>query len=916
MKPFLLLLMPFLLAMAASAQNTPKLVTSVEGIKEYALDNGLHILLIPDPAQTNIVVNIVYKVGSRHEGYGESGMAHLIEHMLFKQCGKFTDIKKAIADKGAFANGTTWYDRTNYYEILSASDENLRWAIDMEADRMVNSKILPEELQKEFSVVRNEFEIGENYPAGVLNERILSAMYLWHNYGKSTIGSKEDIERVKADNLRSFYRKYYQPDNAVLVIAGKFDEPSALNQVQQSFGSIPRPDRVLQPTYTVEPPQDGERSITLRRTGDIQYIGMAYHTPSLADKDFAANDVLTEILTNDPSGVLYKKLVETKKASKISGYAQTLHDPGFTYFQAEVPKDKNLDSARKILLQTADAFASMKFTEEDLARARNSRLKNIENNTSQIINFAVGLTEYIGAGDWRLWFLNRDRIENCTLAEVQEVARKYYKTSNRTWGIFTPDAAPDRTVVKETPDIPALLEGYKGKEATAQKANFDNSIANIKKHAVYGKLENGAKYVLLEKPAKGDKIDALLSFRMGDETSLNGKSEIASLTAKLLKTGTLTKSKKQIADELDRIKTEISIFGSAGGLVVRLNTDKAHLPAALALLDDILHHPKFDATEFDKAKLDTKADYEAGRNEPSNLASVQLSKRTSKYPKGHPNYAADTDESLAEIAAIKPDDVKKYYNDFYGGNNGIASFVGEIDQDVVMRFLEKSIGKWNSKFPFKEIVPRYFDVAGQTVSINTPDKTNAALMGSINIPVSEKHPDYPAIFMANELLGGGAFLSSRIPQRLREKEGMSYGAGTFVGTDYKYEAGNWGVYAFFNPLYKGRLDSALHEEIALARKEGFTADELQKSVASWLQQNKTILGLNSALANILRSYLRDGRDLDEFTAFEEKIKALDPAAVNAALRKYFDESKLTLIYAGDFNKAAAPTSTRQEKKPF
>ena len=161
------------------AQTTaPKLVTTVEGIKEFELKNGLRVLLIPDNSETNIAVNIVYKVGSRHEGYGESGMAHLLEHMLFKQSGKFTDIKKAIADKGASANGTTWYDRTNYYEILSASDENLRWAIDMEADRMINSKILQEELKKEFSVVRNEFEIGENSAEGVLNERVLSAMYL------------------------------------------------------------------------------------------------------------------------------------------------------------------------------------------------------------------------------------------------------------------------------------------------------------------------------------------------------------------------------------------------------------------------------------------------------------------------------------------------------------------------------------------------------------------------------------------------------------------------------------------------------------------------------------------------------------------------------------------------------------------
>ncbi|MFN8289036.1 MAG: pitrilysin family protein [Chitinophagaceae bacterium] len=237
------------------AQTTPKLITTVEGIKEYELNNGLRILLIPDESQTNIAVNIVYKVGSRHEGLGETGMAHLLEHMLFKQCKKFTDIKKAIADKGAFANGTTWYDRTNYYEILSASDENLRWALDMEADRMVNSKILPQELAKEFSVVRNEFEIGENSQSSVLMERVISSMYLWHNYGKSTIGSKEDIERVKAENL-----KYYQPDNAVLIVAGKFDEKKALQYAQQYFGPFNRQENCCLLTQ-----------LSPRRTGSARY---------------------------------------------------------------------------------------------------------------------------------------------------------------------------------------------------------------------------------------------------------------------------------------------------------------------------------------------------------------------------------------------------------------------------------------------------------------------------------------------------------------------------------------------------------------------------------------------------------------------------------------------------------------------
>jgi len=901
-----------LLLNVAQSQTSPKLIITVEGIKEYELTNGLRILLMPDASQTNIAVNIVYKVGSRHEGYGESGMAHLLEHMLFKQCKKFVDIKKAIADKGASANGTTWYDRTNYYEILSASDENLRWAIDMEADRMVNSKILPEELKKEFSVVRNEFEIGENYPSGVLNERVISAMYLWHNYGKSTIGSKEDIERVKAENLKVFYKKYYQPDNAVLIIAGKFDEKKALAYCQQYFGPLPKPTRKLQPTYTVEPPQDGERNVLLRRTGDIQYIGMAYHTPSLADKDYASNDALIEILTNDPSGILYKKLVETKIASKLYGYAQTLYDPGFSYFEVEVPKDKSIDSAKHVLLTAMDDLGTMNFTEEDLTRAKNIILKSIENNVSQTTDFAVSLTEYIGAGDWRLFFLYRDRIEKLTVADIQAAAKKYYKSSNRTYGIFVPDAAPDRTVVAETPDIAKLLNGYKGKEVAAQKANFENTIENIKRNTEYGVLANGGKYALLEKPTKGDKITASVILRFGDEKSLNNKSEIGGVLAEMLYSGTTTKTKEQIADELDRIS--ISFSGGSTSLSININTDKKNLSAALALLDDMLQNPKFDAKEFDRIILDTKASYETGKSDPQTLAAQKLQKMLSNYPSGHPYYASSTDESLEELAKVKLDDVKKYYHDFYGANNSVSSFVGELDKKQIKSFLESSFGKWNSKETYKEVEPIYFESKAKTETINTPDKTNAMLLGGLNLNISRKHPDYAAVIIANELLGGGAFLSSRIPQRLRENEGMSYGAGSFMNVEYNYNIGNWGVYAMFNPLYKGRLDSALHQEIDKAIKTGFTQDELTKSVASWQEQGRTSLGSNDNLASILRSFLQNDRDLNQYIEFDNKLKNLKLDAVNTALRKYFDKSKFVMVYGGDFEKGKTDTPT--EKKGF
>src|SRR5437867_1270972 len=241
------------------AADGPKKITTVEGITEYQLDNGLRVLLFPDSSQSKVTVSMTVLVGSRHEGYGETGMAHLLEHMLFKGTKNRPDaqaVPKALRDHGADYNASTSVDRTNYYETLPASDRNLEFAISLEADRLVNSLIRREDLAKEMTVVRNEFEQGENSPENILSQRMNAVAYEWHNYGKSTIGNRSDIERVPVENLPAFYRKYYQPDNAVLTVAGKFEEGKASGLIGKHFAGLKRPARKLVETSTEEPAQD------------------------------------------------------------------------------------------------------------------------------------------------------------------------------------------------------------------------------------------------------------------------------------------------------------------------------------------------------------------------------------------------------------------------------------------------------------------------------------------------------------------------------------------------------------------------------------------------------------------------------------------------------------------------------------
>jgi zinc protease len=385
-------------------------VTSVEGITEYRLDNGLRVLLFPDPSKPTFTVNVTYLVGSKHEKYGETGMAHLLEHMVFKGTLRRADVWKEIRDHGCSNNGTTGYERTNYFETCIAMDESLRWALDMEADRMVNSRVAQKDLDSEMTVVRNEFELVENRPGPVLYKHVLQAAYSWHAYGKSVLGERSDIEHVPIGHLQAFYRNYYQPDNAMLVVAGKFEEAKTLAWTREFFGRIPRPQRKLEQHYTVEPVQNGERITTVRRVADIQMIDVAYHVPAGTHPDFAAIEVLGTLLGGSPSGRLYKALVDNKKASTVWDEELETAEPGLLILAAQARTDNTIEEARRLMIETIEGTVKEPPTAEEVDRARTKLLKWIDLALNDSGRIGIQLSDWAALGDWRMLFVDRDRI--------------------------------------------------------------------------------------------------------------------------------------------------------------------------------------------------------------------------------------------------------------------------------------------------------------------------------------------------------------------------------------------------------------------------------------------------------------------------------------------------------------------------
>jgi len=882
-------------------------VTSVEGITEYRLNNGLKVLLFPDQTKQTITVNMTYLVGSRHENYGETGMAHLLEHLVFKGTPKHPNIPNELTSHGARPNGTTSFDRTNYFETFAASDENLNWALDLEADRMVNSYIAKKDLESEFSVVRNEMESGENSPFGVLFQKTLAAAYQWHNYGKTVIGARSDVENVPIDRLQAFYRKYYQPDNSILLVAGKFDEAKTLDLIKKYFGAIPKPDRILPPNYTIEPTQDGERQVTIRRVGDTQIVMAGYHVPSGAHQDAAAVEILTTILSDTPSGRLYKSLVETKKASSVGGFGFALKEPSYNLFFAQFRKEDSLDAVRSAITETIENAAKTPPTKEEVERARTSLLKDIELSLNDSNRVGLEMSEYAAQGDWRLFFLNRDRLRKVTTEDVKRVAENYFKQSNRTLGIFAPTEKPDRAEIPNVKDadVAAMVKDYKGDALVAQGEVFDPSPANVESRVKRMKV-GGLDVALLSKETRGDSVVANIILRFGDEKSLMNRAEAANFAGRILQRGTTKHTRQQIQDEFDRLKAQVRVFGGATSAGVSIETTRQNLPAVLRLVGEILREPAFPQTEFDQLKQETLTALESQKREPTSVAFTEISRIFNIYPKGHPLYSGTFEEGIADIKAVTLDDAKKFYKDFYGASSGQMTVVGDFDEKEISAVTQEVFGNWKSPQPFTRIKSEYRAIAPLNKSFETPDKANAFFVARLNLKVRDDNPDYPALVLGNYMLGGG-FLNSRLAARIRGKDGLSYGVGSQFSASSLDETGSFFATAIYAPENADKLEAAFKDEIRKATAEGFTAAEIEAAKSGWLQSRQLSRAQDRELSGRLNSYLFLNRTIAWDAELENKIQSLTAEQINAAMRKYLTPDNITIIKAGDFTKAKAKT---------
>ncbi len=897
---FLLVFATAFLPAAVPAQApaaSMKFVQAVEGISEYRLANGLQLLLIPDEAKPTTTVNMTYRVGSRHENYGETGMAHLLEHLLFKGTPKHPNVWSEFTKRGLAANGSTWFDRTNYFASFSSNDDNLKWYLEWQADAMVNSFIARKDLDSEMTVVRNEMEMGENSPDRILFEKTLATMYQWHNYGKSTIGARADVENVDIPRLQAFYRQYYRPSNATLIVAGKFEPSKVMAWVARAFGGIKNPRAALPQLYTLDPVQDGERSITLRRAGGVPVMMAAYHVPPAAHPDYAAIELIGQIMGDTPSGRLHKRLTAKELAAGTFAFSQGLADPGFALFGAQLAPGQDVARAQAELLATLESITSEPITVEEVKRAQTQWAKAWEQAFTNPETVGVSLSESVAQGDWRLFFLLRDRVRDLEAADVQRVAVQRLIPSNRTLGLYLPTESPVRTPAPMRVDVTAEFEDFRPQAAAPAVEAFDASPANIDARTQNLAL-GGMKAALLPKGARGQAVQAVLTLHFGDEKTLFGQGDVPDMVAAMLDKGTATLDRQQIQDRLDELRTEMRISSSPGRVSVVLSSRREFLPAAIALVGDILRRPAFPADALDELKRQSLAAIEEQRKEPQAVASNALARLNNPYPPGDVRYVSTFDEMVSDVQAVSLAQVKAFHARFYGAARAEFGAAGDHDVAAVRQALQKAFADWGTGEPYTRIPYPLLETPAQRLLLTTPDKQNAVMLVRQSLPLTDTHADYPALTMANYLFGSGG--QSRLWNRIRENQGLSYDVRSVVSWNNHEPNSRWLASAIFAPQNLAKVEGAFDEELARSLKDGFTRQELDEGKRGLLAFRRLSRAQDRNLAGALAANLDLGRTFAEAQRVDKALEALTLDQVNAAWRTYMKPDRLVRAAAGDF----------------
>ena len=864
------------------------------GIKEYTMtSNGLRVLLKQDNTAPVATFMVTYEVGSRNEAIGYTGSTHLLEHLMFKGSRKFNTKKgnsvfQTLQSLGARMNATTWLDRTNYFAVLPS--EHLETLIEIEADRMRNAYIKEEDRQSEMTVVRNEFERGQNSPSGVLDENIWATAYQAHPYHHSTIGWKEDIENVSIERLREFYDTFYWPNNATAIAIGDFTEKEALSMIKKHFGKIRKSTKPIPEVYTAEPKQEGIRTITLKRAGQQGIVGVAHKTPAATHPDAPAFMVLSSILSSGKNSRFYKNITDKGLTTSVYIWDSLFRDPGLFTVYANLSPDVDHKTVEKAVVDEYEKIKKDGVSDEEVKNAQTQLIASMKFRQDGSYAIASGLNEAIASGDWTLYTTYDEKIGTVTKEDVQRIVKEYFKEDLSTIGYFIPLGAGGQS--KKLATNAKDLEKMKLKHYSEEEELLSSRVVD-------SEPVEGIRLLTLK---RGSGVVTLTGSMLGGDIYASGNARTADMVAAMLDQGTTNMTKFEISAKLESAGARLGFFNGQARVGFSGKFLSEDTKMVFDLLADQLKNPLFAEEDLNKVKKRQVANYKRSKESTRGNATNNMLKAF--YGTGHQNSPTDPDKAIEEIKKITPKNLKDFHLKNYGAGTMVIVAVGDVDHNSLESLIKEGFGGWK-KSPLKEKKETgTANKVSDKVYVTMQDKTSTDFLVGTALGIDRYHPDYLPLYVATHTLGGN--FSARLMQTVRVKEGLTYGINSSMRGFGNGNDGYWMVGGTFSPKLLSKGESSTLREIKKWAEEGITQKELDITKSTLTGGFQVGFDSTGGLAGgILDAIIVHG-DLTYLDSYPERIKAITLDEANTAISKYIFFDDLYQVAAGTIDEDGNP----------
>ena len=863
---------------------------SAGGVSSYTLANGFKIILIPFPSASNVRVELLVKTGSKLEAYGETGMAHLLEHMLFKGAGERKNVKDDLTSMGASWNGTTTADRTNYFETLSSDPLKLDEVLRLEADRFIRAKFTKADLESEMTVVRNELENSEHNPSRLLFDALGRMSFVWHGYARSTIGARTDIESTSYEALRAFHRKHYRPDNAALIVSGNFDAQRVLALASQLFAVAKNPIEKRQTNWTFDSPQSMTQRSELFASVGTTLVASAWKLPGVTERDAHALDLAAAAICDADWGSLRKDLV-TDRALAVSAYCYTSTDADYGKFVAiaKAGQDADAEFLSKQLIAHIQQAVQRGVTQEQLDRARLSELNQLERAYDTHESIAGIVSQFEVAGDWRLMFWVRDLVKSIQLEEANSALKKWIVATNRGDVLLRHTDKPAPLVIAPPASAQTRVSGQTWPSIFSDADPAPKSLLELAQASKNFQLdESKAQASLITRKTQGDKVWWVFANDYGSPASLSGRRAACSAASALMQFGGNGLSRDELSRRMEMLKATWNISLSG----IYLEVPRNNLQEAFAILFSVWKDPLLPVHEFNSYKSGLITYFESQLKNSVSLADNASRLRFDNFPSGHWSKPQNFEAQIAETKALNYEDVKRCIGDFAKISHARLGVVGNLQESEVRALWSKLVISAPATFSYQRVpepqAPSVVDTS--PIRIEMPDTSNAKVTGTTVVALNRQSKDFAALQLGVEVMGGNA--SSLIWKELREKEGLAYSTGMFVSGSMQDDRSTITLYATAATAQADKALEKLQTVLQRVLKDGLTEADIDRAKKTWAERRKAYLGKESNFASNLAEALLDGYDFMARVQFDKAIEQVTAQQATEVLRKYLVNSPM------------------------